>query len=466
MNLVDGIKNQLFSDGHMSELGSLIGAGEGPTKTAVGAAVPAVLSALANTASSDSGAEKLASAVNQFDSGGLANLGRMLTRQPDSAVEHGGGLLGSLFGNATTSGIVNALSKFTGIPPGPIQKLVSFLMPMILGAIAARFTGKAVTGPAVKSLLGEEKSNIAHALPSGLSLSDVPGLATARSAARAAVNTAGSTARAAVDTTQEAGTTFLKWLLPGILGLAVLCLLAWFAYKGLSAVPKVSAIPSLPITTPALPDISKLNTDLKGTFTSLTDSLGEIKSAADAEKALPKLKEFGTKLDGLTALVDKLPEAERAKVIEPFKPSLAKLQDQFAKLLWIPGVGEKIKPVFDKVNNLAALGGLPVPKLGSVSGDLAGTVTSLTESLSGIKDAASAEKALPKLTELGDKAKDLKVEVDKLPEAEQTTISKLLKDALVKLKEVVDKVLAIPGVSEKIKPAVDSVIDTFTKLAA
>ena len=475
MNLVDTIKNELFSDGHISQLGSLIGQGEGPTKSAVGAAVPAVLSALASTASSDNGAQKLASAIGQVDSGGLAHIGRMLAGQPQSAVEQGGGLLGSLFGDSMSSGLVNAVSKFTGIPPGPIQKLVSFLMPMILGAIAARFAGKAVTGPAVKSLLGDQTNNIAHALPSGLSLNGVPGLASAGSAlrgaadaagaaARGTVDTARSTARTAVDTTQEAATAFPKWLLPAALGLALLCLVGWLAYKGVSAVPKVSAIASLPVSIPALPDMTKLGTDLKGTFTSLTESLGEIKTAADVDKV--NLKEMGTKLDGLTALVDKLPEAERAKVLEPFKPSLTKLEDQYAKLLWIPGVGEKIKPVFDKVNKLAALGGLPVSKLGNASGELAGAVTSLTESLGGIKDADSAEKALPKITDIGANVKGMKADLDKLPDAEKATIHSSLKDALVKLKDLVDKVLAIAGVSEKIKPAVDSVMDTLTKLAA
>jgi hypothetical protein len=48
--------------------------------------------------------------------------------------------------------------------------------------------------------------------------------------------------------------------------------------------------------------------------------------------------------------------------------------------------------------------------------------------------------------------------------AGQTTIKTLVKSAQAKLKELVDKVLAIPGVGEKIKPVVDSIMAKLTDL--
>src|SRR5262245_48721568 len=79
MNLIDTIKNQLFSDGHINQLGSLIGAGEGSTKSAIGAALPALLAALSNVASTGGGAQKLASAVGRLDAGSLSNTTHMLS---------------------------------------------------------------------------------------------------------------------------------------------------------------------------------------------------------------------------------------------------------------------------------------------------------------------------------------------------------------------------------------------------
>src|SRR5262249_28778112 len=121
MNLVDAIKNQLFSDGHINQLSSLIGSAEGATKSAIGAAVPALLSALSNLASSSRGAEKLVSALGHFDAGSLSNTAHMLSGHADSVLEQGTGLLNSLLGGTTLSGIVNAVSRFSGIGSAAVQ---------------------------------------------------------------------------------------------------------------------------------------------------------------------------------------------------------------------------------------------------------------------------------------------------------------------------------------------------------
>src|SRR5215831_17675265 len=124
MNLVDTIKNQLFSDGHLNKLSELIGAGESATKSAVGAAVPALLSALSNVASSGRGAEKVVSALGNFDAGSLGNTAHMLAGHADSVLEQGKGLLNSLLGGNLVSGIANAVSRFAGIGSGAVQKLL------------------------------------------------------------------------------------------------------------------------------------------------------------------------------------------------------------------------------------------------------------------------------------------------------------------------------------------------------
>src|SRR5262245_37188281 len=129
MNLVDTIKNQLFSEGHLDQLSSLIGAGEGATKSAVGAAVPAVLSALTKMTSSGDGAQKVVSALGNFDAGSLGNMAHMLSGQAGSVLEQGSGLLNSLLGGNLVSGIVSAVSKFSGIGGGAMQKLLGYLMP-------------------------------------------------------------------------------------------------------------------------------------------------------------------------------------------------------------------------------------------------------------------------------------------------------------------------------------------------
>src|SRR5262249_1132573 len=145
----------------------------------------------------------------------------------------------------------------------------------------------------------------------------------------------------------------------------------WFSRPGQS--------PTLSI--PAA-DVTKLSTDLTGTFKSLTNSLTGIKDAASAGAALPKLTEVSGKSDAMTALADKLPAAGKGNITELIKASLGKLEDQFAKLQWMPGVGDKIGPAVEGVmGKLASLGGLPTPQLPQLNGDLATAVSSLTDSL-------------------------------------------------------------------------------------
>ena len=89
----------------------------------------------------------------------------------------------------------------------------------------------------------------------------------------------------------------------------------------------------------------------------------------------------------------------------------------------------------------------------------------VTEALTGVKDAESAEAALPKLQDLKGKLDIAKTNMKALGDAGQTTVKTLVKSAQAKLQELVDKVLAIPGVGEKIRPVVDSIMAKVTDLA-
>jgi hypothetical protein len=443
MNLVEQIKHQL-TDGSLAQLSSLIGASEGETRSAVGAAVPAVLSALTNMASSG-GAQKLASALGQFETGSLGHLTHMLTSQPGAVLEQGDGILHALFGNTTISGFVSALSRFAGIGSASGQKLLGYVMPMVLGAIAGRFTGKGVNPQGLAKLLADQKTTIANALPSGFSLADIPGVAAGKEAAKAVA-----------DAAQPAASAVMRWLLPLLAVLAMVALLLWY-FSGRPATP----------TATVANEFTRVNTDLTGTFKSLTESLTGIKDAASAGTALAKLKELDGKLDGMKALVDKLPAADKTKVTDLIKASFGKVEDQFAKLLWIPGVGDQIKPTVDQIlDKLAALGGLPAPKLSQASADLAGMFSSLTTSLSGIKDTATAEAALPKLKDLGDRLDGVKSVLTGLTESGRATILAQVKSALSVLKELADKVLAIAGVGDKLRPALDVIMGKLNALVA
>jgi hypothetical protein len=446
MNLVDVVKNQL-SNGAVHQLSALLGAGESTTRTAVEAAVPALLSGLSNLASNPAGAQKLTSALGKFASATPSHLAQGLADHPGSLLEQGSALLSSLLGGNMLSGMTNAVARFAGLGSGMVQKLLGYLMPTILGSVAGRFAGRALNPQSLANMLSEQKANIASALPSGFSLAEVPGLGAAGSALEAGAHTA-----------QKAGASAMNWLLP-IGGLAILGLVLWALFRP-------NTPPTLALPGGGVPDVAQVSTDLSSDFNAFGQSLAGIKDAASAAAALPKLEELKGKLADMKRLADKLPEAGKTKIHDLVKANLGKLDDQFAKLLWVPGVGDKIKPVVDDVmEKYAALGGLPAPQASTVSSELAGVLSSLTSTLTGIKDVASAEAALPKLKDLNDKLDVPRKALAGLPESAKSSISALIKSAVSTVQALANKVLANTAASEKVKPVVDSIMEKLTALA-
>jgi cytochrome c556 len=104
-----------------------------------------------------------------------------------------------------------------------------------------------------------------------------------------------------------------------------------------------------------------------------------------------------------------------------------------------------------------------VPDAAAVSENLTGVFASATQTLSGIGDATSVASALPKLTELSGKIDGIRNVFDKLPEAGQAALGQIIGKQMAGFKEQAAKILAIPGVGEQLKPALDEIT---TKLAA
>lgn len=91
--------------------------------------------------------------------------------------------------------------------------------------------------------------------------------------------------------------------------------------------------------------------------------------------------------------------------------------------------------------------------------ELTGVMGSVTDSLGGITDVASAEAAIPQLDETTSKLGGLVGLMDKLPEAAKAPISGIISSGLPQIQGLIDKVSAIPGVGPIIKPAVDGVME-------
>jgi len=116
-------------------------------------------------------------------------------------------------------------------------------------------------------------------------------------------------------------------------------------------------------------------------------------------------------------------------------------------------------PVNPTTQNLM-LAGVDVGK------EIAGGLENLRTALQGVTDADSAKATLPKLH-------DAKAEIDKvnslvgqLSPEQRKMLAGLVNQFMPTLNPLFDKVLAIPGVAELIKPTIDGVRTTLTSLSA
>lgn len=101
-----------------------------------------------------------------------------------------------------------------------------------------------------------------------------------------------------------------------------------------------------------------------------------------------------------------------------------------------------------------------------VSKQITDSLNSLQSTVTGITDVASAQAALPKLQEAQTQIDKLAATLGQLTADQRKMLSSVVAPVLPKLNELFDKVLAIPGVSELLKPTLDAIRTKLATFAA
>jgi len=358
-NIVDLVKDQI-GDQLLGQVKGLLG-DEGPkASTALGSALPAMLSGVTNLAGSAQGAETLFNTVNNQDDGLLDNIGSMLREgQSSSVVDQGGSLLGTLFGNGGADSLGSVLSSFTGLSRGGTSSLMGIIAPIVLGVIKRKFMGGITNPGGLASLLKDQQPNINAAMPSGLTeklqssgfLSSVASASSGATAPRAAAN---NVQQSTSQAPKSGGSSITKYLLP----LVGLLALAWLGMKflGGGSAPDVAdtASDAATATTEAVEsaadvDVGAIGTELTGVFGSATDALSGVTDAASAEAAIPALEGVGSSLGNVSGLIEKVPEAARGPLTSIVSEGMGSLQPIIDKVIAIPGVGPILEPVINPI---------------------------------------------------------------------------------------------------------------------
>jgi Bacterial protein of unknown function (DUF937)/PRC-barrel domain len=151
----------------IGKMASATGLDRSMAHKATAAAVPAILSGLADVAGRPGGARQLANAVAEQPTDLLGSLVNSLTGAQQMA-DKGSGLLSSLLGGGMSGLLASTVGKFLGIGESPMRMLMGLLTPIIMGVLGREQRAQGMDANGMARLLTGQKDEIASAMPAGL----------------------------------------------------------------------------------------------------------------------------------------------------------------------------------------------------------------------------------------------------------------------------------------------------------
>ena len=164
-NLIDMVRDR-FSGNVVQQLGSSLGEDPGTLGRALPGAIAAVGGSVVDRGSTEAGASRLLSQLNE---GGFTgpDAGNEDVTSPN-LMERGQGMLGGLFGDKLGT-ITSALTRTGGLSnSGSASKLLAMVAPVMMGVIGKHVRDNRLGAGGLSQMLGGQRSAISAALPAGL----------------------------------------------------------------------------------------------------------------------------------------------------------------------------------------------------------------------------------------------------------------------------------------------------------
>lgn len=223
INLLDLVKDQV-TGALTKQASSFLGESESSVGSALGAIMPTLLGSVVQKSSTPAGAQGIMDMIGKLDLGSLSNIASVFgggASNVNSLMNTGGGMVDALLGNKT-SGVLDLISRVSGLKSGSSSSLMKLAAPFLMSVIGNQVKGKGVSF--LTELLGGQKSYINAALPAGMG--SLLGFADNSSSHSARTTTTTSKSSSAP---QGGGNSWMKWLLPLLLAAAVLY---WLSSRG------------------------------------------------------------------------------------------------------------------------------------------------------------------------------------------------------------------------------------------
>ncbi len=377
-NLVSLVMQHLSPD-MIGRLGANFGLDRNDAQQAVGATIPALLASFAGIASTPTGAERLAGATAQIEPGILDTLSRTISGAgQQSLADSGTELMSTLLGSGMANQLVNAIGGFTGLGAGTARSLIGTLAPIVMAVLSRQQRSSGLDAGGLARLLGDQKDQIAAALPPGLaeSLGGAGLLGAARDRIQAGAAAAGAriggVGAAAYDTAAGAGRaasdaagdmayqaqraaasarSSTGWLY-GLGALILLAGLGWWLFGG-TGTREVAVVPPVPeAPSGAAPaNFTVGGVDLRAQLGTAVDNvrslLQGVTDQASAQAALPKLQEATAQVDQVGRMAGQLPAEARKALGSMTANTMPSLREMMNKVMEQPGVRDVLKPAAD-----------------------------------------------------------------------------------------------------------------------
>lgn len=164
--LTQQLMQQLSGDG-LSQISRQIGADEQTTGSALSAAMPLLVSALAKNASKPDEAQALHQALAKDHDGSILNDMSGFLGNPQAA--NGAGILGHILGGQQ-SGVTQGLAQGTGLNSGQVGQLLEVAAPLLMGALGQQQQQQGLDTNELSDFLGGQQQQAQQSNPDMMSM--------------------------------------------------------------------------------------------------------------------------------------------------------------------------------------------------------------------------------------------------------------------------------------------------------
>lgn len=438
VNLVNLVMDQL-GDSALGQLSDMLGEDRSNTQKAAQAAVPGLLGSLVKMASSKDDARGLLNVLTNASDLPTGGLGAMLGGDRTNLEDTGNAMLKGLLGGNLGS-LAGAISGFSGLSNTSSKSMLGMLAPMVIGLLKRNLLKSGgLNIENLMSTLMSQKSNVAAAMPSGFqnqlqsaglnALADLTqgAGATASAVRQGASSAARETTSAVRETAAASGGGMRRFLIPALI-VAALAILAFnlFGNRGSQLVEDAANA--------AAGTVESATEAAGNAVESATNAVGE--AASNATEAAGNAANAATEAAGNAANAAGEAAGNAANA-----------------------AGNAVQNAF------ADLSGLAVGDI-NVGERMSETFANTTNALEGISDEASAEAALPALSEAAENLEGLAETAQQLPAEGLSTLSEAASTAMSQVQSLLDKAYAIPGVEGILEPVISRLMDAISTLTS